>query len=291
MDKEAVLTPEGANAEMIEYWNGTAGQRWVRFQDQLDLTLRPLGQAAMECGGVAAGDRVLDVGCGCGDTSIELAGRVAPTGSVLGVDISTTMLARARTRAAEIADARVAFENADAASHPLPAESFDLVFSRFGVMFFRYPEVAFANLRTALRPGGRIAFVCWQALKHNEWYRLPVEIAGRHVALPDPPPPGTPGPFAFADGDRVRGILSAAGFSDIALDSHERAMEVGGPGDVAAAVEFVQTQGLMVRLLQEADEDTRARVTADLRQALAPYHDGRAVRMGSASWLVTARRG
>src|SRR5881628_2723223 len=161
----------------------------------------------MERARIGAGERVIDIGCGCGDTTIALARRVGPAGLVLGIDVSAPMLARAADAAREAGVAHVRFEHADAQTHRFPAQAFDVLYSRFGVMFFSDPAAAFGNLRTALRPGGRLGFVCWQAVPENPWIAVPLEAAAQHMALPPPPAPGAPGPFSFADPERVRRIL------------------------------------------------------------------------------------
>lgn len=286
------IQPSGPNAEQIEYWNGPAGGKWVRFQERQDESLRPLGLAAMERAAIAGGEAVLDIGCGCGDTSFEIARRVGASGSVRGVDISSVMLARARARAEAEATLPVEFENADAETHELPAEAFDLVFSRFGVMFFGNPQAAFANLRSALKPDGRIAFVCWRPLKENQWFSLSLAAAAEHIELPDPTPPGEPSPFAFADAERLRGILDGAGFADIAIDANDQPISVGGTADLDSIVDFVLQQGPTARALTavEADDETLARVAAGVRTAFEPHFADNTVRLGTATWMVTARR-
>jgi SAM-dependent methyltransferase len=286
------MQPDGPNAEQIEFWNGPAGGKWVVYQERQDETLRPLGYAAMERADIAEGEAVLDVGCGCGDTSFDIARRVGASGSVRGIDISSVMLAHARARAEAEPDLVVEFENADAETHALPAEAFDLVYSRFGVMFFRNPQVAFANLCSSLKPGGRIAFVCWRTLKENQWFSLPLAIAAQHIELPDPTPPGEPGPFAFADPENLRGILDAAGFADIAIEANDQPIPVGGAADLDDIVEFIMQQGPMGRALTavEADDETRGRVAAGVRAAFAPHFADGMVRLGTATWMVTARR-
>ncbi|MFM8411336.1 MAG: class I SAM-dependent methyltransferase, partial [Alphaproteobacteria bacterium] len=158
------LAASGPNAEQIDYWNDMAGPKWVALQESLDRQIGPLGAAAMAAADLQPGERVLDVGCGCGATSIELARRVAPGGAVLGVDVSTVMLEAARAAAGRAGAEGLEFANADAQTAPLTPAGFDVVFSRFGVMFFADPTAAFANLRRALRPGGRLAVVCWHAI-------------------------------------------------------------------------------------------------------------------------------
>ena len=285
------LAAVGPNAEQITYWNETSGAKWVALADVIDAQIAPLGRAVMERAGVRAGERVLDVGCGCGHTSAELAERVGREGAVLGADLSAPMLEAARRRAASAQLSNVRFENVDAQTHAFAAESRDLVYSRFGVMFFADPRAAFANLRRALRPDGRLAFVCWQALARNDWARIPLEAAARHVPLPPPPAPGAPGPFSFADAERVRGILEAAGFAQVRAEPLERELVLGGEGaDLDEAVRFVLQAGPTGAALREAPESARARVPEAVREAIAPYATPQGVRMASASWVVTAVR-
>jgi SAM-dependent methyltransferase len=285
------LSPSGPNAEQISYWNEQSGPKWVALEELLDAQIGPLGRVAMERAGVASRERVLDVGCGCGQTCLQLAEIVGPDGAVLGVDISSPMLERARERARSAGLGQVRFENADAQTADLDDDGFDLVFSRFGVMFFAEPRAAFANLRRALAPGGRLAFVCWQALEHNPWMRVPVMAAARHLPLPPRPEPGAPGPFAFADAERVRGILEDAGFEEVCFEPHERELLVGGEGSLEHAVDFLLRMGPTAAALREAGalaESRRAAVFDAVREAVAPYAVGSGVRMPSASWIVTA---
>ncbi len=279
------------NSGMIEFWNGDAGQKWVRFQEMMDRSLLPLGEKAMDVAGIAAGERVIDVGCGCGDTGFQLAGRVGGGGRVLGVDISGPMLERARERADAAGRANLAFELGDAQVYDFEAGAFDLVFSRFGVMFFADPEAAFGNLKSALRPGGRVAFVCWQPARDNPWVRIPVGVVGQHVPLPAPPGPDEPGEFAFGDPARVERILSAAGFADIAIDKFDTPFTAAGGAGLDEAVEFFLQMGPTGRALADAGAgpEVRDAIAADLRAALTPYDTGGGIVMDAATWVVTAR--
>ena len=283
------LTSTGPNAEQITYWNEGAAPKWIAYQRILDAQLRPLGRAVMDRLGVRAGERVLDVGCGCGDTTLELAERVGSTGSVAGVDVSAPMLERADARAREAGIANVRFENADAQTHAFQPASFDLAFSRFGVMFFADPTSAFANVHGALAEGGRLGFVCWQPLERNPWMGLPMAAAARVITFPPRPPADAPGPFSFADPDRVRGILARAGFAAITLEGLDTALTVGDD-DLQRSVEFLVQMGPTGTALRDAGPDAFARVTAAVKDAVAPFHTAEGLRMDAAAWIVSARR-
>ena len=287
-DRRRMAAPE-ANAEQIRYWNEAAGPKWVAFQKVIDAQIAPLGERTMDRGGIAPGERVIDVGCGCGDTTIALARRVGPAGLVLGIDISAPMLERAAETARAAGVANIRFENADAQTHRLPPGAFDVIYSRFGIMFFADPVAAFTNLRAALRPGGRLAFVCWQALRENPWLFLALQAAAQHLALPPPPAPDAPGPFSLADPERLRGIVARAGFERIALDDLRTALTLGGGDTLDQAVRFL-TEGVgpVSSILREADPALRPTVAAAVRAAIAPFHTPEGVRLGSAAWIVTA---
>ena len=294
LDPSAMGAPErdGPNAEQIRYWNEEAGPKWIALHDVIDGQIAPLGRLAMDRAAIAPGERVLDVGCGCGGTTVEIARRVGAESRVAGVDISRPMLEEARRRAAAAGAGHAHFEQADAQVHAFAAASFDVVFSRFGVMFFVDPAAAFANLRRALRPAGRLAFACWQSLQDNPWMLVPLGAALQHLPPPPIPAPDAPGPFSFADPERVRRILAEAGFRDIALEAVHQTLTVGGGGSVDAAADFVLQMGPTARVLQDADPALRDAVAASVRTALAPYHTAQdGVRMPSAAWIVTARPG
>jgi SAM-dependent methyltransferase len=279
-----------ANPEQHEYWNETAGPKWAQLSDVIDTQIAPLGGEAMDRIGVAAGQRVLDVGCGCGHTTLELARRVGPQGAVLGADISRPMLesARARADAAGVGNAR--FEQADAQVHAFEADVFDLVFSRFGVMFFADPVAAFANLTSALQPGARLGFVCWQALTRNDWMLRPMAALAPLLSLQPPSDPHAPGPFAFADADRVTRILQDAGFGSVRVEGMERDLLVGGGGSLDDTVGFLLQMGPAGAALRDAPKDLRAKAADAVREAITPFQGDQGVRMPAAAWLFQATR-
>ena len=278
----------GPNAEQIAFWNGDAADKWIAHEALLERMLRRLGLRAMARAAPAPGEHALDVGCGCGNTTLELARRVAPSGGVTGIDLSARMLAVARKRV-DSAAAPVRVVNADAETHGFPEAAFDVVFSRFGVMFFGRPVDAFANLNGALRPGGRLAFVCWRAAEHNVWVTIPFEAARPHLPEAEPEDPDAPGQFAFARSRRVEGILAEAGFSDIRIEAHDERLRVGR-GDLDACVALVLKLGPLSGALREAGESAAPAVAAAVRRAVAPHHTGDALEMDSSTWIVSARR-
>jgi len=233
---------------------------------------------------------VLDVGCGCGQTTLQLADRVGTEGSVTGVDLSALMLERAEQRAAEAGLENVLFEQADAQIHPFAPASFDVVYSRFGMMFFADSAAAFVNLRNALQPGGRLAFVCWRHMQDNPWMLVPLTAAGEIIPLPPRPAPGAPGPFALADDARLRSILRAADFVDVDIQAFDTEVAVGGPADLDATVDFVLQMGPTGAALRESGNANRPQVANAVRNALATYATPQGVRMPASAWIVTGRK-
>ncbi|MBW2280355.1 MAG: methyltransferase domain-containing protein [Deltaproteobacteria bacterium] len=275
------------NAQQVEYWNEQAGPNWVAGKASIDALIEPLGRAAIERAAPSPGESVLDVGCGTGQATLELARRVGASGRVLGLDISGPMLERARQDARAAGLSQLRFEQSDAQTHAF-GESFDLVYSRFGVMFFADPTAAFRNLASALAPGGRVVFVCWQGVGQNAWVHVPIAAMAKHVEMPPPADPTAPGPFAFADGERLRGILQDAGLADVTLEPHEQPLVLGGDGSLDAAVEQLIRVGPAARLLADATDETRETVAAAVREALEPHQGPDGVRLGAACWIVRA---
>ncbi|MBV8849445.1 MAG: methyltransferase domain-containing protein [Methylobacteriaceae bacterium] len=284
MDQTAPTSP---NADQITYWNARAGNTWASLQKRLDTQIGPIGLKAIDTLAPRAGERVIDIGCGCGTTSFEIARRVGTSGHVTAVDISRPMLDVARGEAERDRVRNVEFLEADAQTHGFAPGSFDALFSRFGIMFFIDPVAAFKNLLSALKPkSGRLAFVCWRQLKENPWMGVPVKAGMQHLPPQEPPDPLAPGPFAFADAERVKRILAEAGFSDIAAKPQNQQVELGRLDD---AVELCTRVGALSRLVLEYP-DAAEPVATSVREALAPHVSEGVVRMDSAVWVFTARR-
>lgn len=274
-----------ANADQIEYWNGKAGERWARRQDRIDASLAEVTKRALPFAEAAPGERVLDIGCGCGTTTLALAKAVGATGAVRGVDISHPMLEVARRRAAE-AGLAIAFDEADASDCAFTPDR-DLVFSRFGVMFFADPPGAFANIRKALKPSGRLRFVCWRTAGENLWATAPFQAARDLLPPQEAPDPNAPGPFAFGDGDRLAGILQEAGYRDIAIDRLDSVMVMGADAEEAAREALVI--GPLARAAADLDEAAVERVRETVAKAMQAYKTDLGITPPAACWLVGAK--
>ena len=280
-----------ANEDQIAEWNGALGHGWATMQAEIDGVVGPFGEEALKAAAARPGERVVDIGCGCGDTSIRLARSVGERGAVLGVDVSRPMLDVARARATqERLDSTLSFVDADASAAALPS-ALDLLYSRFGVMFFDRPLQAFMHLRRSLRGGGRCVFVCWRAPSDNPWAMAPLAAARKALNVtPVPADPTAPGPFAFADDGRVRGILADAGFRNIAVDRFDTPVLLG-PSPHAAAESSLRI-GPTARLAREVGEQHSNTIRRAVESALTPFaaSDGRVLLTGS-TWIVSASNG
>ncbi|MFN4178129.1 class I SAM-dependent methyltransferase [Phenylobacterium sp.] len=278
--------PETApNRDQAALWNEASGKTWVELQALLDRMLAPFADVVVDEAFPGEGGRVLDIGCGAGATTLMMARRLGPRGFVLGADISAPLVTAARARADAEGLANAAFVQADAQTYPFEAEDFDAVMSRFGVMFFEDPEAAFANFRRAARPGGKLAFVAWRSPAENPFMTAAMRAAAPHLPQTPAPKPDAPGQFGFADGERVRRILAAAGWTSVEVK----------PLDVESAVPeadlrtYVTRMGPVGAALRELPEAKRAEIVRAVSAAFDPFvRDGEA-RFTAACWLATAR--
>jgi SAM-dependent methyltransferase len=280
----------GPNAAQFEYWNQVAGPKWVRLAETMDMRLAPMLALLLERAGARPGERVLDVGCGMGTSTLALAGQVGAAGRVVGIDLSAPMLEVARRRAAERGLSNISFLQADAQTHAFGARGFDRVVSRFGVMFFADPVAAFRNLHGAMRPGAALCFVCWAPLAGNLHWRVPFEIVVRALGPPAPTPAHAPGPMAFSDIAYLRDVLESAGFAEPRIVAEELAIAGGSPDEEAA---LACLMGPSARLIEEraAPEPLRAALRHDIAAALRPHTaDGAKVILPATVLLVSAER-
>ena len=274
------------NQDQIDYWNGRAGQNWAAQQDYTDRILGHITDAFLAFAAPKPGESVLDIGCGCGTTTFTFAQCVGDDGTVAGVDISGPMLAVARARAhASLAD--IPFIEADASTYDFQPV-FDLVASRFGVMFFADPVAAFRNIRKALAPKGRLAFVCWRSMDENGWASTPIKAARPLLPPAEPVDPFAPGPFAFADAKRLETILSSAGFKDIHIEKFDGHMDMAATA--ADAAHRTMTIGPLSRAAAELDDAKKAKIRDVVTKALEAYATPHGVRGPVACWLVRATR-
>lgn len=275
---------DSSNVEQLRAWDGDEGEYWAAHAEHFDRAVGAYHDRFLQAAAIAAGDRVLDIGCGTGQTTRDAA-RAASVGSALGVDLSSRMLDHARRRAAEEGVTNATFTQADAQIHPFTPGAYDVAISRTAAMFFGDPVAAFGNIGRALRADGRLVLLTWQPLPGNEWIRefSAALAAGRD--LPAPPPDG-PGPFALSDPDRVRSLLAAAGFTDIDLDGTAAGMWFGDDADDAHR--FVL--GLMGWMLEGLDAAGRARATDALHRTMVSHATSDGVVFDSAAWTIHATR-
>lgn len=274
---------DSSNVEQFRAWDGDEGEYWAEHAEYFDRSIAAYHERLLAVAAISAGDRVLDIGCGTGQTTRDAA-RAAYAGSALGIDLSSRMLDCARRRATEEGVSNAKFAQADAQIHAFDAGSYDVAISRCAAMFFGDHVAALRNIGSALRMGGRLVLVTWQPLAGNEWIReISGALAGRE---PPAPPADAPGPFALSDPDRVRSLLTNAGFTDIDLDATSAGMWFGDDADDAHR--FVL--GLMGWMLQGLDDADRTRATDALHATMAAHATPDGVLFESAAWTIQATR-
>ncbi len=270
-------------AEQAEFWNGPGGKMWLAAYARIERGIQGFGEAALAAAAARPGEHVLDIGCGTGGTTAALARAVGAGGRVLGVDISEPLVGAARAQGL----ANATFEIGDAAAWPFEPGSFDLVFSRFGVMFFGDPVAAFANIRRAMRADGRLVFICWRTPPENPWAAVPMRAAQPHLPPIERPGPEDPGQYSFGDRARVERILTQSGFRDVAIEPVDRMLTQGK--DIPEVLERVSEFGPLARLFKEATPEQIAKARAAIAEALKPHAKADGVVLAGACWLVRAR--
>jgi len=270
-----------------ERWANEMGEKWNTYRDRFEGMIGPVGDALLDAAHLAPGERVIDVGCGAGVTSLEIARRIGPSGSVVGLDISPTLVATATSRAKKAGLTNARFILGDASKADL-GETFDCLFSRFGIMFFQDPYAAFAHMHGFVKPGGRTMFSCWGPQPDNPWVVEIMGIVSRYAELP-PPVPRAPGPFAFGEQDYMRDILVKAGFKDVSFASWKGGQYIGGPGsDAKSALQFLSEALFVGDTLKDLPEETRAKAEAELEDVLRSHETPGGVQMQGMAWLVGA---
>lgn len=267
-------------------WAGEMGEKWNRYLEEFESSIGPVGTAALEAAEFRPGERVLDIGCGGGLTTIAIAKLVGPKGSATGVDISPALIETCRRRAAALQN--VSFVCGDAAKIDLPGAPFDRLFSRFGIMFFDDPRAAFRHIHGLVKPGGHALFACWGPLAENPWVTELMEVPRRYVELPAPEP-NAPGPFALADPAYTTEILTQAGFADVSFQPWRGDQQLGGPRATAErAADFVMQALFIGDLLKEEPESVKRRAREDLRAILKRHEGAEGVALRAMAWFVSA---
>jgi ubiquinone/menaquinone biosynthesis C-methylase UbiE len=278
-----------ANEQQSDFWSGPGGQSWVDNQTQMDTMLQPLGDAALELLNLKNARHVIDIGCGTGTTTINIAKKLSAGGSVTGADLSEPMIEFARQRLLDQGISNAEFVTSDLQEDELMPEMYDAAFSRFGVMFFDQSVKGFANIRSAMKPNSPIAFVCWQSPSHNLWHSAAMAVAKEFIEMPAAQDPRAPGPFAFAEPDYVNSILVDAEFKRVSLTPHEQEVELFSGQSVRAASEnFARINPVIGSYISSVDDSAAATFFDALADTLSSYHKDNALRFPSATWLVTA---
>jgi SAM-dependent methyltransferase len=280
------------NAAQAQRWNGDTGLRWIAQRERLAAIRRGLTPHLLRAAAVSPGDEVLDVGCGCGEATIAVARSCAPGGHVLGLDLSGPMLAVARASAGGATGgatggagvANVSFVQGDAQVYPLPRAAHDVVISSFGIMFFDDPAAAFGNINATLRPGGRLAFLCWQDELRNEVFSIALQAVRAHAGLPD-----AVGADLFADPRRISDLLSGVGFADVRVEAVHEPARLGD--DVADVLGYVRDTSKIRELTAQLDDDVARRVLDAMAEEFAARQTADGVWVKAAAWLVTAAGG
>ena len=281
-----MATPEEINADMLAFWNGKGGDTWVARQEHTDITLAQVTDALLAFAAPRAGERVVDIGCGCGAPTLEFARAVGPSGSVVGLDISGPMLAEGERRASVAGVANVDWRQADPATAAL--DQYDLLTSAFGVMFFGDVVAAFTNMRRGAAPDARMALVCWRALAENPWMEVPMTAVAQHLPPRPKPVPNAPGMFAFADPEHVTEVVTAAGWMPPRFEKLDVELDIAAGRGLEEAVVQSTEIGAVNSWLRNQPEEVVSTAVASLRKRLEPYADGMSVRLPGAMWLISS---
>jgi len=276
------------NTEQKEFWNDLKGDLWVELQTKIDPMLTVFDEKLLEVLDVQKGERALEIGCGTGTTTLKMADRLGPNGSIHALDFSRPMIGRAKERAVEASVDHAVFVETDAQEYQYPSEEFDLAYSRFGVMFFEDPVKAFSGIQSAMKPGGRLAYICWSDKNNNPWIWEPAQVAKKFLELPKPPGEDEPGMFSMCREERIFEILDKAGWSKIRVEAFNSFNSIGNDADEAA--EFISRMGPMSEPFSLAGAAIQQKTLEAMKSFLKEYESADGVKMGFGNWVVTARK-
>ena len=281
---------EETNKKQRDFWSGKGGDIWVEKQNAMDVMLEPLGNAALAKLPKNLGRHVIDIGCGCGSTTLSIAEQLNESAKITGVDISEPMLDQAKKVASEKNLYNVDFQVMDIQTELDIEGKYSAAFSRFGVMFFENPVIAFKNINRSLKEEANFSFVCWQSPKLNPWQSLSIQVIKEFVDLPSPPE-RNPGPFAFAEADYLKSIMTDSGFKNINLESHEQQVTMfTGKSLEQASNDYLSINPVVTEMLKEAPESIKENISSSLQNLFKEYSNGNGLHFPSATWLVTARK-
>jgi ubiquinone/menaquinone biosynthesis C-methylase UbiE len=278
------------NKNQRDFWSGKGGDIWVERQNAMDTMLSPLGEAALNKLNLNEGENVLDIGCGCGHTTLNIAKRISPDGQVTGLDISEPMLKRAKESANEMSISNASFNCVDVQTDDIGEEVYSAAFSRFGVMFFEDPIAAFHNINKSLITGASLSFVCWQSPALNPWQSLFIEAVKKYVDLPSPPP-RSPSPFAFMESEYVSSILEESNFQNIMIEGHEAEVNMFSGRSLSDSVkDYISINPVVSGMLKDSTEQEKTEIINSAIEAFSPYYSAKGLMFPSATWLVTTTK-
>tara|TARA_Y100001978_G_scaffold34598_1_gene30477 strand:+ start:5114 stop:5959 length:846 start_codon:yes stop_codon:yes gene_type:complete len=277
------------NIKQKQFWSGAGGDVWVDKQREMDIMLNPLGQKAIEQLILEEHTKILDIGCGCGATTIEIA-KMIPKGHVTGLDISIPMLDRAEKFASEMSLSNIDFQVKDVQTEEINSNHYDIAFSRFGVMFFEDPYEAFKNINQSIKENGQLVFVCWQHPSLNPWQSLSLQVIKEYLDLPSPPPK-SPGPFAFEDKDYIEDILKVTDFKDISIaDNQEDIVMFSGKSIREACEDYLTINPVVTEMLKNSGNELKEEILEALIAKFSSFHNNDGLLFPSATWIVSATK-
>ena len=277
------------NIKQKQFWSGAGGDVWVDKQREMDIMLNPLGQKAIKQLILEEHTKILDIGCGCGATTIEIA-KMIPKGHVTGLDISIPMLDRAEKFASEMSLSNIDFQVKDVQTEEINSNHYDIAFSRFGVMFFEDPYEAFKNINQSIKENGQLVFVCWQHPSLNPWQSLSLQVIKEYLDLPSPPPK-SPGPFAFEDKDYIEDILKSTDFKDISIaDNQEDIVMFSGKSIREACEDYLTINPVVTEMLQNSGNELKEEILEALIAKFSSFHNNDGLLFPSATWIVSATK-